>query len=91
MSRIRTAFVTVAVGGILVAACGSGSSGTDAGTNAGTKAGSNAGARVEIPTPTKGFTLPATVVTNVGDGEKVDFSEIAPSDRPILLWFWAPH
>lgn len=35
--------------------------------------------------------LPAASVTDLATGETVDFSTIAPSDRSILLWFYAPH
>ena len=32
--------------------------------------------------------LPLTVVA---DGSEVALGEVAASDRPTLLWFWAPH
>ena len=35
--------------------------------------------------------LPAVTVVNVVSGESSVLSSLAPADRPILLWFWAPH
>lgn len=35
--------------------------------------------------------LPAVTVVNVVSGESLVLSSLAPADRPILLWFWAPH
>jgi len=35
--------------------------------------------------------LPAASVTDLATGSTIDFSTIAPSDKSILLWFWAPH
>lgn len=35
--------------------------------------------------------LPAVKVVDVVSGESLVLSSLAPADRPILLWFWAPH
>ena len=35
--------------------------------------------------------LPAVTVVNVVSGESLVLSSLAPADRPILAWFWAPH
>ena len=35
--------------------------------------------------------LPAVTVVNVVSGESFVLSSLAPADRPILAWFWAPH
>ena len=35
--------------------------------------------------------LPAVEVVDVVTGESFELTELAPSDRPTLLWFWAPH
>lgn len=35
--------------------------------------------------------LPSVTVRNVGTGEWVQLTDFLPSDRPVLLWFWAPH
>lgn len=38
-----------------------------------------------------GNDLPAVTVVDVASGESLVLSSLAPADRPILLWFWAPH
>lgn len=35
--------------------------------------------------------LPEVDVINVVSGETLLLSSLAPADRPILAWFWAPH
>ena len=35
--------------------------------------------------------LPDVVVDNVTLGNKVNLQNVAPADKPILLWMWAPH
>ncbi|MCY4104619.1 MAG: hypothetical protein OXG55_15385 [bacterium] len=35
--------------------------------------------------------LPAVTVVDVVSGESFVLSSLAPADRPILAWFWAPH
>ena len=35
--------------------------------------------------------LPDVTVIDVVSGESLLVSSLAPADRPILLWFWAPH
>ena len=35
--------------------------------------------------------LPAITVVDVVSGESLVLSSLAPADRPILVWFWAPH
>lgn len=35
--------------------------------------------------------LPAVEVVDVVTGASLELTELASSDRPILLWFWAPH
>ena len=35
--------------------------------------------------------LPAVNVVDVASGESLLLSSLAPADRPILVWFWAPH
>jgi len=31
------------------------------------------------------------VVDDVGAGNKVNLRNVAPADKPILLWMYAPH
>ena len=35
--------------------------------------------------------LPSVVVDDLNTGRKVNFRNLVPQDKPILLWMWAPH
>lgn len=35
--------------------------------------------------------LPEVSVWDVGAAEWVQFANLVPSDKPVVLWFWAPH
>jgi hypothetical protein len=35
--------------------------------------------------------IPQVTVLDVATGDEVALASLAPSDRPILLWMWAPH
>lgn len=35
--------------------------------------------------------LPAVALTDVQAGGTVDLASLVPAERPLLLWFWAPH
>lgn len=35
--------------------------------------------------------VPKVAVLDVGTGDTVDLGSLVPAQRPILLWFWAPH
>jgi len=35
--------------------------------------------------------LPSLPVFDVATGAKVDLARVPPPDRPLLVWFWAPH
>lgn len=35
--------------------------------------------------------LPDVVVDDLTNGRKVNFRNLVPQDKPILLWMWAPH
>jgi ABC-type glycerol-3-phosphate transport system substrate-binding protein len=35
--------------------------------------------------------LPDVDVVDVGAGATVNLRSLLPSDRPLLIWFWAPH
>ena len=41
--------------------------------------------------PAAASVLPGLSVDDVAAGTKVDLSSLAPADRPLLVWFWAPH
>lgn len=57
-----------------------------------TTTGASGGTALPATTNESGSSnLPAASVTDLATGETVDFSTIAPNDRSILLWFYAPH
>lgn len=35
--------------------------------------------------------LPSVELVDVATGANVNLTSFAPSDRPLVLWFWAPH
>ncbi|WP_148288746.1 hypothetical protein [Ilumatobacter nonamiensis] len=35
--------------------------------------------------------LPSVVLDDVSTGQKVNFRNLVPQDKPILLWMYAPH
>lgn len=43
------------------------------------------------PAPVAPSDLPDVTVLDVHTGDRVTLASLAPADRPILLWFWAPH
>jgi hypothetical protein len=43
-------------------------------------------ATVTEPSP-----LPAVEVRDLGTGASTDLAGLLPADRPLLMWFWAPH
>lgn len=44
-----------------------------------------------VPAAPAASVLPDLVVDDVGAGAKVNLASLAPSQRPVLLWMWAPH
>ncbi len=43
------------------------------------------------PTPVLDSDLPTVDLIDVATGDTVNLADYAPSERPIVLWFWAPH
>ncbi|WP_420432726.1 hypothetical protein [Candidatus Poriferisocius sp.] len=43
----------------------------------------------EAPAPASD--LPSVDVVNVATGATVNLASFAQADRPLVLWFWAPH
>lgn len=35
--------------------------------------------------------LPSVEMSDVARGTTVDLASLIPAQRPVLLWFWAPH
>jgi len=65
---------------LFAAACSSGSS-------------VETGARPDLPRSTAATpsALPEVAVWDVGAAEWVQFADLVPADKPVVLWFWAPH
>lgn len=45
----------------------------------------------EPKTAKGGGDLPSVEVVNVATGQEFDFASLVPAERPLLVWFWAPH
>ncbi len=64
-------------------AAGCGSGGETGGAAAPPPAGSGSNQSAGV--------LPDLSVTDVESGSEVSLQSLVPADRPVLLWFWAPH
>jgi len=80
LGSMKKRFAFAAVGSMWLSGCGSGS-GSDAGRTTSAAIESNA----EVSP------LPAIEVDDVTDDRRVALDAFVPSDRPTLIWFWAPH
>ncbi len=91
-ARSRVAAVALA-GGLVLAACGSDDGGSDS---------SGSSDAVETPAPPDEVEvdpeadeatnqLPDVVVDDLIAGNQVNVRNLAPNDKPILLWMYAPH
>lgn len=49
------------------------------------------GQPTESTAPTPASDLPSVDLVNVDTGATVNLAGFAPSDQPLVLWFWAPH
>lgn len=67
---------------VLAAACGSG--GGSGETGARPDIAPSAEAAAESP-------LPEVTVWDVGESDWVQFADYLPGEKPLLVWFWAPH
>ena len=86
---------------LTLAACGSSADGqpqataTAATTTAQPDAPSSAEQRPSVDkataAPPDAPRLPKVDVVDIRDGSTVDLASLAPSDKPMLVWFWAPH
>jgi hypothetical protein len=79
--RHRVVFGLLAVGALLVAGCGGGDP-----TGAGSAATADQGGA-----PLADEATSSLLLTKVVDGSEVALGDAVASDRPTLLWFWAPH
>ena len=63
---------------------------TAAGTTGGTDTGTDPGAGTPASTATEPV-LPVVTVWDVGAKQWVQLADFLPADKPLLVWFWAPH
>lgn len=80
MTRNRPARVVTALlaGAMFLGACGSSAKRDEANTKS-------------DPASSGVVTMPKVDVLDVASGDKVPFGQLSPSEKPLLLWFWAPH
>lgn len=93
----RGGFVAVAIGALAalgLVACGGGEGASDGG-NAAPPQGSGAEAPRSLASPSQGAepgsAIPAVNVREIPLGSEFALGSLVPSDRPVLVWFWAPH
>lgn len=46
---------------------------------------------LEVVNPVSTQFLPPVTVWDVGGKEWVQLANFLPADKPVLVWFWAPH
>ena len=49
------------------------------------------GAEVTAESDIDANLLPSVVVDDLNNDRKVNFRNLVPQEKPILLWMWAPH
>lgn len=87
IARSRVRFGSMLAAGIFVlASCGGGG-----GSNA--QPDSDLGQRPNLPVDPKSASglLPNVTVLDLTNNKWVQFANFLPSDKPVLVWFWAPH
>lgn len=97
MKRLRLAALTV-VTVVVLAACGTTTSSIQEGTGPPSSVVTDASEATalqaeqsDLPEVSPDSLVPSVNVVDVRSGETIDFSSIVPSDKPVLLWAWAPH
>jgi hypothetical protein len=76
---------------LLTTACGGDSSG---GSSAAARpAGADPDVRPDLPlsNPASEGLLPTVAVWDVGAQGWTQLADFLPAERPLLVWFWAPH
>jgi ABC-type glycerol-3-phosphate transport system substrate-binding protein len=46
---------------------------------------------ITVANPASRQVLPEVTVWDVGEKEWVQLANFLPADKPVLVWFWAPH
>lgn len=80
------------VGGLLLAACGGGGSQLPEGVTLPEPAAGPVPELAVSPDAALSSPLPEIAVRQInGDGGWVQLKNELPADKPLLVWFWAPH
>lgn len=48
-------------------------------------------AEQSTPPPAADQALPAVQVIDLANDARVNVASLAPADKPVLVWMWAPH
>ena len=92
--RSKAAAILLA-GTFALAACGgddAGSSGSNAEGDSATEAPAPPDEVAVVPaSDIESNVLPDVVVNNVTLGNQVNLRNMVPSEKPVLVWMWAPH
>lgn len=91
---MRSRLISGAIGaGLVLSACGAGGIETSTATPA--EAAANADAAVQADANIDNLEstgdVRTTEVLNLSDGSKSTLEQAVTGDRPVLLWYWAPH
>lgn len=86
----------LAAAALAIAGCGSGSQGDAASAAAPAPAEADTvqqqpSVEKAAPAPPDAPRLPKVNVVDIRSGDEVNLASLAPSDKPLLVWFWAPH
>ncbi len=81
--RPRSLAALAIAGGLTLAACGGSGSGAQGNNSQQIQAGT--------PAEPQDITLPSVEVLDTATGDRTQFADLVPAERPTLLWFWAPH
>ena len=80
----RTIELLALAASITLAACGNDSVKVQS-------ANTGAGTEISVATPAFKNPLPAVTVRDVGAKADLNLQSLLPADKPLVIWFWAPH
>ncbi|MEE9416413.1 MAG: hypothetical protein V3V01_14110 [Acidimicrobiales bacterium] len=90
----RSRLITSALSaGLFLSACGGAGGEASTASPAAAAANADAAAQAEANIKTLESTgnVRTTEVLNLSDGSKSTLEQAVTGDRPVLLWYWAPH
>jgi hypothetical protein len=87
----QVAVVVAALAALGLVACGGGGGGGSAGSGAAPAEQPRAAGPPAPGTVPQTSAIPDVSVLEVASGDEFSLGSIVPSERPVLVWFWAPH